>query len=209
MRSQDLARASCPAIVHDREDIVREIEVERELGVFDHGHRNVPLRCLLEMPAVRVPAEARGDGDGRPAQEQVRSGFVCGRREHDGAERVDRASERRGGHEAVYPAAGRRARPCPLDNGLFLRLADGLREGRLLLGHRCRAPSRSDLEDRLIGETTHVSHPGRSSVASRTSSSIASVSAARSNGERTGASRPFASSNDFTGNAMARTRSPA
>src|SRR4249920_1282914 len=55
------------------------------------------------------------------------------------------------------------------------------------------------------GEMTQLSHPGSSEVASRTSSSIASVSAARSSGERTGPSRVFASSSDFTGRTIART----
>jgi len=55
------------------------------------------------------------------------------------------------------------------------------------------------------GDRTHVSHPGTARAASSTSSSIASVSAARSTGPSTGASRAFESSSDLTGKTIART----
>src|SRR2546423_4415607 len=55
------------------------------------------------------------------------------------------------------------------------------------------------------GDTTQVSHPGTVRVASRTSSSMASVSAARSSGERRGASRLLVRASDFTGIAITRT----
>ena len=54
------------------------------------------------------------------------------------------------------------------------------------------------------GETTQVSQPGTESAASRTSSSIASVSAPRSSPVRAGDSRVFERESDLTGTATTR-----
>jgi hypothetical protein len=56
------------------------------------------------------------------------------------------------------------------------------------------------------GDTIHVSQPGTSSVASRTSSSIARVNAPRSSADSFGARRVFARESDFTGTATTRIR---
>jgi hypothetical protein len=58
------------------------------------------------------------------------------------------------------------------------------------------------------GDTTHVCHPGWAMHASRRSSSMARVRAARSSGWRMAESRPLARSRDFTGTAITRMGEP-
>src|SRR5437867_13187738 len=80
----------------EREDIARIVDVERELAYTDHRRRDVGLRGRLEMTTIRIQTEPRGDGAGRTAQQEVRSGVVGRRGEDDGPECVEGPREHDG-----------------------------------------------------------------------------------------------------------------
>ena len=94
----------------------------------------------------------------------------------------DGAREGLGRHEGGVAQQDREGVGARVD-GLRSTCRCGVRERRRSSG-RPRAAAGRHLEDRSSGETTEVSQPGSARAASRTSSSIARVSAPRSRGQR-------------------------
>src|SRR4029078_8318373 len=121
-----------------REDIVRRVRVEGELGALYHRYGQPRLGGGLHVSPIRVRPEPRRDrGRGAP-QQQVRAALIRRRRDDDRTERVQRLRQRDGGHERRVGKQHREGVEAPPER-LVLGLADGSVQRRLFFDEGQRA----------------------------------------------------------------------